>query len=163
VTRYDAGGIILSVSEMDDIFGAAMAEVAEKTPEATPAEAGVPVDVSTGSGVPTTDPLTRLAAFVTDAFVTNAAHRRSSGVDDRLRHAIRMQTCHYTDEQLMKLKRAGIDSRVFVPVTATKVRAAKAMLSDIFNSSGEWPFTLSPTPDPDLAKSVRDQIDAESR
>ena len=59
------------------------------------------------------------------------------------------------------MRAAGIDPRIYSPITATKVRAAKAMLVDIFNSSGEWPFTVSPTPDPDVPEKVAEEAEKE--
>lgn len=108
--------------------------------------------------VPTTFPMCRLAAFVMDAWRVAVDHRRASGVDERLRNALLAQTCRYTDEQRAKMRAAGIDERIFAPITATKVRAAKAMLVDIFNSSGEWPFTVDPTPDPDVPEQVVQEV-----
>ena len=104
--------------------------------------------------VPTTVPMTRLASFVTRAFHINAEHRRSSGVDDKLRKALLAQTCSYTPEQKDKMRRAGLSEDIYAPITAVKVRAAKAMLVDIFQSSGDWPFTIRATPDPEVPEKV---------
>lgn len=145
------------MDEIEKIFGAALDGEAEG-PSASSPDVGSPVGPGDGvSGVPTTEPMTRLASFVTDTFRRNAEYRRNAGVDERLRDALLAQTCRYTPEQEEKLRRAGVPKAVYAPITATKVRAAKAMLCDIFQTSGEWPFTLSPTPDPEVAKEVESE------
>ena len=90
-------------------------------------------------------------------FTTNVSHRRSSGVDQKLRKALLAQTCSYTPEQKEKMRKAGISEDIYAPITAVKVRAAKAMLVDIFQASGDWPFTLRPTPDPEVPSQVEEE------
>ena len=147
-------------NELSEVFGAAISEV--MTTETTVVKDGVS-EPSQAESVPTTNALNRLAQYVLDTFRQNRDARLSNGIEQKLTDALQAATCTYTNVQKDKLRRAGIDPRLYAPITATKVRAAKAMLVDIFNSSGEWPFTLSPTPDPDLPESVREQIDIESQ
>lgn len=103
----------------------------------------------------------RLANYVLSTWRIAVDHRRESGVDAKLRYALLSQTCQYTEDQKAKMRAAGIDPRIYAPITATKVRAAKAMLVDIFNSSGEWPFTISPTPDPEVPAQVEEEAVAD--
>ncbi len=98
--------------------------------------------------------MSRLAARVMANWRTNVDHRMSAGVDAKLRKALLAQTCSYTAEQKEKMKRAGISEDVFSPITNTKVRAAKAMLTDIFQANGDYPFSIRPTADPDLPDRV---------
>ena len=91
------------------------------------------------------------------SFRTNVDHRRNSGVDEHLRKALLAQTCTYTSEQKEKMRRAGISEDIYSPITAVKIRAAKAMLVDIFQAAGDWPFTLRPTPDPTVPQQVEDE------
>ena len=143
---------------VEQIFGAALAA-------ATPNGSGTTASADGASQqeqrpapvVPTTFPMCRLAAFVMDTWRIAVDHRRTSGVDEKLRYALLSQTCQYSDAQKAKMRAAGIDERIFAPITATKVRAAKAMLVDIFNSSGEWPFTVDPTPDPEVPSQVEEE------
>ncbi len=139
------------------IFGAAMATPDKnETVETSTGPVEVPKDAVTPT-VPTTEPMTRLASFVTRAFHINAEHRRSSGVDEKLRKALLAQTCSYTPEQKDKMRRAGLSEDIYAPITAVKVRAAKAMLVDIFQSAGDWPFTIRATPDPEVPEKVTEE------
>lgn len=154
------GKMEIRMNGIEDIFGVAIAAATGGGVSAPPV-VSVPVSHDPGvmdnrqaGGVPTTTAMCSLAAFVDKTFITNANARRNAGVDAKLRYCIMSQTCQYTPEQKAKMKAAGIDERVYAPITATKVRAAKAMLNDIFNSASDRPWTLSPTPDPTLPKKV---------
>lgn len=115
-------------------------------------DGGMDRPVAVPSSVPTTPAMCRLADYVMRTFRVNADHRRASGVDARLRHSLLAKTHQFTPEQIEKMKAAGIDPKVYAPLSATKISAAKAMLLDIFNSSADQPWTLAPTPDPDIEK-----------
>jgi hypothetical protein len=140
-----------------EIFGAAIAtpDKTEKV-ESLSGPVELPKDAPAVS-IPTTFPMSRLAAFVMKAFQTNVDHRRSSGVDTRLRKALLAQTCSFTAEQKEKMRRAGISEDLYAPITAVKIRAAKAMLVDIFQAAGDWPFALYPTPDPEVPAQVEEE------
>lgn len=109
--------------------------------------------------VPTTEPMTRLASYILSVFRVNRESRRQSGVDSHLIYALKAQAGEYNDEQKAKLIAAGMDPKVFTPVTSTKIRAAKAMLNDIFSSAGDRPWTISPTPDPDLPDEILSDVE----
>lgn len=145
---WDMNGDILR------IFGAAIATPdKDQTVETATGPVDLPKDAP-AAVIPTTFPMTRLAAFVMKAFQTNADHRRVSGVDAKLRKALLAQTCSFTPEQREKMRRAGLSEDIFVPITSVKNRAAKAMLVDIFQSAGDWPFTCRATPDPEIPEQV---------
>ena len=72
--------------------------------------------------VPTTFPMCRLAAFVMDTWRVAVDHRRTSGVDERLRYALLSQTCQYSEAQKAKMRAAGIDERIFSPIPLSKNR-----------------------------------------
>ncbi len=136
------------------IFGEALASPdKDQTVETGTGPVSVPKD-GPADAVPTTCPMSRLAAFVMGEFQKNADHRRTSGVDARLRKSLLAQTCSYSPEQKEKMRRAGLSEDIYAPITAVKVRAAKAMLVDIFQSAGDWPFTLHATPDPEVPEQV---------
>lgn len=147
-----------------EIFGAAL----EKAGVTVPAEASpsgpfsVPED-SRMETVPTTEPMTRLANRVMSNWRTNVDHRRESRVDDRLKRALLAQTCTYTPQQREKLRKAGVSEEVYAPITNTKVRAAKALMMDIFQANGDYPFTLRPTSNPDLPDDVSERVYADMR
>jgi len=160
------------VNAIEDIFGTALSTPAggggrpapsdppspRQTAEAAPSPAvpeNGPADV-----VPTTESMSRLAARVMGNWRVNVDHRRTSGVDARLTRAILAQTCTYTETQKQKLRAAGIGEEIYSPITNTKVRAAKALLMDIFQANGDYPFTLRPTADPELPQQVEEFVGA---
>ena len=153
------------MNDVEEIFGVAIAEAGKKADETSavptvstsPRVEGV-MDERNAGMIPTTAPMQSLAAFVEKTFITNANARRTAGIDKKLRYCLMSQTCQYTPEQQQKMRAAGIDERCFSPITATKVRAAKAMLNDIFNSATDKPWTLAPTPDPDVPKKVEEEV-----
>ena len=105
-------------------------------------------------------PMASLAQYVMRQFRTNVDHRKTIGPDGtsvemRLSDALMAQTCRHSGSALEKLRRAGVPSRVYVPITSTKVRAAKAMLLDLINSGGDPLFTMSPSPDPELPSAIQ--------
>lgn len=149
------------MNTLEDIFGAAMSaggatEGGEKSASSASDSSEVQ-QPSVPTVPPTTFPMCRLASFVMDTWRIAVDHRRESGVDEKLRYALLAQTCQYDNDQKAKMRAAGIDERIYAPITATKLRAAKAMLVDIFNMSGDWPFTVDPTPDPDVPESVEEE------
>ena len=108
--------------------------------------------------VPTTAPMTRLASFFIDEFRINAQHRRMSGVDAMLERAARAHGLKYTQEQEEILKQSGISPKNYRPLTKMKMRAARAMLTDIIKQSGDKFYVLSPTPKPTIPKYAKKKI-----
>ena len=107
---------------------------------------------------PTTAPMTRLASFIIDEFRINAQHRRMSGVDEMLARAARAYGLKYTQEQEAILRQSGINTLNYRPLTKMKMRAARAMLTDIIKQSGDKFYVLSPSPKPQVPKSVTKKI-----
>lgn len=106
-----------------------------------------------------TVPMMELARFVTDSFRVNADHRRTCDaqgrcVESRLADAIMAQTCSFSSDQVAKLVAAGVPPRSFVPLTATKIRAASSMLTAILSYGTEALATLQPSPDPEAPEEV---------
>lgn len=106
-----------------------------------------------------TTAMTSLACRVMDTFRQNADFRRSSGVDEKLAYCLRAHTLNFSDAQnaeLLKTFGPEVCKRLFTPITATKNRAAKAMLVDLVNQSGDPLFHIEPTPVPDVPTEVED-------
>lgn len=144
-------------SEILEIFGAVLSSTdSGQKVESSSGRVELPSDAP-AAVIPTTYPMSRLADFVIRTFHTNADHRRSSGVDSKLRKALLAQTCSYTPEQKEKMRKAGISEDIYVPLSSVKNRAAKAMLVDIFQAAGDWPFTLRPTPEPEVPEQVEEE------
>ncbi|MBY6105017.1 hypothetical protein KUW19_00810 [Ferrimonas balearica] len=78
-------------------------------------------------------------------------------VQDRLMDCLRRRRGEYSSEKLAQIKKAG-GAEVFMQITGSKCRAAKAWLADIFTSSGDRPWTLSPTPYPELPPQLKMQL-----
>lgn len=146
------------MNAIEEIFGVALS-AAGKTQSVTTVSgvSGIRPD-GRAPEVPTTQAMSNLAARVMANWRTNVDHRMNSGVDAKLRKALLAQTCNYTPEQKEKMRRSGISDEVFAPITNTKVRAAKAMLMDIFAVNGDYPFSIRPSTDPDLPKKVEDEV-----
>lgn len=108
--------------------------------------------------VPTTAPMTRLASFFVEEFRVNAEHRRMSGVDAMLERAGRAMRMKYAPEQEAILRQSGIGQLNYRPLTLMKMRAARAMLTDIIKQSGDKFYVLSPTPSPTVPESATRKI-----
>ena len=147
----------MGVNALEEIFGVAL-QAAGRTQTVTTVTGTMPLSPDERAAeVSTTAPMCALASRVHQNWRTNVDHRRESGVDDRLRRSLLAQTCRYTPEQREKMRRAGISEDVYSPITHTKVRSAKAMLMEIFSSNGDYPFSLTPTSDPDLPAQVENE------
>lgn len=91
-----------------------------------------------------------LADYVKKAFNDAAQHRRGVGIDDRLIRNLRANKCQYQPDELGLL---GPFNDVYIGLCALKARAAESWLIDIVLNNIEKPWTLSPSPDPDLPES----------
>jgi hypothetical protein len=97
--------------------------------------------------------LVALASYIRRTFQRNADHRRISGVDDMLLKCLRMVKCEYEPGELAAFAAKGAPV-VYSPVADTKRRAAMAMIGEIFNNPGDKPWSLKPSPKPDVPQSV---------
>lgn len=78
-------------------------------------------------------------------------------VTKRLTDCLRRRKGEYSPEKLAKIQKQG-GSTVYMNLTGTKIHAAKAWLSDLFASSDDRPFHLSPTPIPELPAEISQKI-----
>ena len=67
----------------------------------------------------------------------------------------------YSAQRLKAIEQTG-GSAIFMQLTGAKCRAAKAYLSDLYTPAGDRPFTLSPTPVPELPPALRRQLMVEA-
>lgn len=110
-----------------------------------------------------TTAMSNLASLVMGKFQENARFRRSSGVEDKLKYYITAQTCRFSESQREKLSKRftpEIVDKIFAPITSTKNRAAKSMLVDLANQSGEPLFRIEASPDPDVPKYIQEEVEA---
>jgi hypothetical protein len=111
------------------------------------------VAATAAEGVPDEPMFEALAVHVRHVFEENARHRRVSGIEDKLSKCLRLSKCEYTaaEKQLFAQKGAP---EIFMPIADMKRRAAMAMFGEIFSNPGDKPWTLAPTPVPDVPEEV---------
>lgn len=148
-----------------EIFGAGLDESertrtapASATPDSPPADVG-PKDCS----IESTTPMTSMANYVMARFQENSDARDRSGMSERLNYYLRAQRCQFSEDQRRTLidlfggNRELVD-HVFAPITAVKNRAAKAMLVDLVNQSGDPLFHIEPSPSPEVPDEIAAKV-----
>jgi len=78
-----------------------------------------------------------------------AKSAKAEDIDERLLAAQRQRKGVYSDNILSEIQKTG-GSEVFMRITATKCLAGEAWIRDVLAPAGEKPWTLSPTPVPEL-------------
>lgn len=89
-----------------------------------------------------------LARHVRSEYEENRKYREECGADEYLARMKRTAEGRYSENERLVISAAGAPE-LFMRVAETKARAGAAMLTDIFNGA-EKPWSLEPTPDPDL-------------
>lgn len=84
---------------------------------------------------------------------TNSRHE----IEQRLLQCRRQRSGKYDPEVLQKIKKAG-GADVFMNLTSVKCRAAGAWIKDVLLQPGEKPFSISPTPVPEIPKDEEQRI-----
>lgn len=107
--------------------------------------------------------LDSLAGYVRKCFdaARNAKQAAGNGgmrsVDNQLLSALRARQGEYEPEKLNKIREFG-GSEVYARITSTKIRGAAAWIKDIYlNNTNEKPWTLNPTPDPELVRNLEEE------
>lgn len=93
----------------------------------------------------------QLAGMVRNDWDVFKAHRQP--YTRRMQACLRARNGEYSPEKLAKIKTGG-GSEVFIKLTGSKCRAAKDWLADLFNPSGDRPYTFEPANDPDMPPDV---------
>jgi hypothetical protein len=79
-------------------------------------------------------------------------------IEQDMLSAVRSRRGEYDPDKLTKIKSGG-GSEIYMMLFATKARQAKALLTDVFIGSGtEKPWSLTPTPNPELPPEDVSQI-----
>lgn len=86
-----------------------------------------------------------------------AAKRGKIEVEERLLKCMRQRKGVYDPEDLAKIRRHG-GSELYMMLTSMKCRAAEAWIRDIMIPPGEKPWSLDPTPKPEMPFDLEDQI-----
>lgn len=82
--------------------------------------------------------------------------RNAEGISERLLHSLRTYKGMYSNDQLADIRRFG-GSEVYARVTASKCRAATALLRDVYLGQ-ERPWDLEATPEPKTPENVDQMI-----
>ena len=86
-----------------------------------------------------------------------AAVNARSDIELRLLQCRRQRSGKYDPDTLAKIRKAG-GADVFMNLTSVKCRAAGAWIRDVLLQPGERPFSIVPTPLPDIPKQDQDLI-----
>jgi hypothetical protein len=87
-----------------------------------------------------------LASYIRNRMADMRNFRNSRGISERLLEALRTYKGEYSDDKLNDIKQFG-GSEIYARVTATKCRAATALLRDVYLGA-ERPWDVDPTPHP---------------
>lgn len=101
-------------------------------------------------------PMSDLANYIRTRFQKAVRHRRTVGIDDELIRDMRSYNGQYDPGKLQEIKRFG-GTEVFSRMMAMKCRGATALLRNVYMNS-DRPWTLSPSPDPELPDSIDHHI-----
>ena len=97
-----------------------------------------------------------LAAHIRTVFDTNKDAKKASGIEEELFSCLRAYNGEYDPSDLMKIREEG-GSEIYMNLTATKCRTAISWIGDLLLSK-EKPFSLEPTPLPNLPQDIQDTI-----
>lgn len=104
---------------------------------------------------PTAPPLVGLAAYLTTLW--EEAKRAKRRVEEQILKNMRQVNGQYEPDKLAAIRTMG-GSEIFYMLTATKCRAAKAWAMDILRPAGDRPWSLDPTPIPEMPPNVEEEI-----
>lgn len=95
-----------------------------------------------------------LAGYVRQMLTEARDHRQACGVEDRLTRALRSLNMEHQPEDADLVK----DVDIHMGICALKARAASSWVNDILTNSTDKPFSLRPTPNPDLPDWIKNEI-----
>lgn len=96
-----------------------------------------------------------LGAHVKKKFDAAVLHKRSIGIEAQLLRNLRANKCEYQPDERGLL---GPYNDVYIGISALKARAAESWLTDIILNNIERPWTLSPTPEPELQEDIKEEV-----
>ena len=96
-----------------------------------------------------------LATLVKRKFDAAVMHKRTIGVEDQLLRNLRANKCEYQPDEKALL---GPYNDVYIGISALKARAAESWLTDIILNNIDRPWTLEPTPEPELRESETEEV-----
>jgi len=103
--------------------------------------------------------LTKLGPYVAKSFDLAAEHRRTTGIEDELMACLRQCNSEYSPEEKARILQAsGIPDPVYLPHADLKRRTANAVVTEIFLNAADRPWSLRPTPIPELSETATKRI-----
>lgn len=102
--------------------------------------------------------LSALGSHIRRAWETNRNHKNGAGITRRLLTCKRQRQSVYEPDQLKDIQETG-GSEIFMPLTATKCRAAKSWVADIMMPAQDKAWGIESTPVPDLPPSFKAAIE----
>lgn len=107
--------------------------------------------------------ITGIAGHITKAWNYARDAKLVSGVRDRLLRSVRARRGEYDPEKLTEIRDMG-GSEIYAGVTGVKCRAASGWLKDTLLATGsERPWSIRPTPVPELPAAINDMIVGEAQ
>jgi len=89
------------------------------------------------------------------------ARDAKQSIEREMLNSLRQREGKYADDKLAAIREMG-GSEIKMMLTDVKCRAAEAWIRDIMFGSGERPFSIKPTPIPDIPENIKAQIQKES-
>jgi hypothetical protein len=112
------------------------------------------------SNEPSPETVSSLAGYLGRCW--QQAKQAKQPTEQQMLKNLRMDNGAYEPGTLAAIRQMG-GSEVYVLLTATKCRAAEAWINDILRPVGERPWTITPTPIPDLPPDLKMTIEQEVR
>jgi hypothetical protein len=105
-----------------------------------------------------------LSSYIVTQFGINSKAREDSGIEDEIEESLRAYNGVYSSDDEVRIAATG-GSKIFMNLTATKARAAKSWIADVFKPPRGEPWRLEPTPmedlPPELMKVIEDGLNKE--
>ena len=101
--------------------------------------------------------VSQLAGHIKSRYEYFRWHRTKHNLQNRYLEALQAYNGQYSSSKLAEIKQFG-GSTVYARMTATKCRAATALLRDVY-LAGERPWTMAATPKPDLPTNIQEDIE----
>ena len=104
--------------------------------------------------------VTSLATYVQGRFTEASSRRAAEGIDEQIEAGLRAVKRQFSprEEQLLADAGESPGEAIYSGVTDTKIRGGRAWLLDILANAKDRPYTIEPTPVPELPPAAEDAI-----
>ncbi|WP_052478878.1 portal protein [Vibrio jasicida] len=128
-----------------------------QTPEQVTAQIDAEQAQRREANLPPPEIIDNLASMVRKDWEAAKSHRDREQLNQRLLDCLRRRKGEYSADKLAAIRDMG-GSEIFMKLTGVKVYAAKAWIADIYQPSGDRPWTLQPTPVPELPPNIESEL-----